>query len=64
MLTDGSSVSWGEEHGAETILSADDFANSEKNCDEDNLGHSLRIVDTSCRKVAHHGWCKTTISTL
>ena len=64
MLIDGSSVRYGEQQGANAILSTDNFADFGKYCDEDFLSHRLRILDTSRSKVAHHTGCKTTINSL
>ena len=64
MLIDGSSVRYGEQQGANAILSTDDFADFGKYCDEDFLGHSFRILDASRSKVAQHAGCKTTINSL
>ena len=64
MVIDGSSVRYREKQGANAVLSTDDFANFRKYCDEHFLGHSLRILDASRSKVAHHTGCKTTINSL
>ena len=64
MLIDGSSVRYGEQQGANAILSTADFADFGKYRDEDFLGHSLRILNASRSKVAQYAGSKTTINSL
>jgi len=64
MLINGSSVRYGEQQGANAILSTDDFADFGEYRDEYFLGHSLRILDGSRSKVAQYTGCKTTINSL
>ena len=64
MVIDGSSVRYGEQQCANTILSATDFVNFGKHCDKDFLCHSLRIFDASCSKVTRNKGCKKSINAL